>query len=63
MLFREFYNSVLDTAVTSNDDFPFSIQKVYFKKGELITQYGHVEDVVYFINVGIVEMSIKSYMT
>lgn len=63
MLFREFYNSVLNTAITSNDDFPFSIQKVRFKKGELITQYGQVEDVVYFINAGIVEMSIKSYMT
>lgn len=63
MLFREFYNSVLDTAVTSNDDFPFSIHKIHFKKGELITRYGQVEDVVYFINTGIVEMSIKNFMT
>lgn len=63
MLFREFYNSVLNTDITANDDLPFSIQKVHFRKGELITQYGDVEDVIYFINSGIVEMSIKSYMT
>ena len=63
MLFREFYNSVLHTAFAVDTDLPFSLEKVHFKKGELITHYGKVEDVVYFINVGIVEMSIKSYMT
>ncbi len=63
MLFREFYNSVLGTSIGSNKDLPFSVEKIHFEKGELITRYGQVEDVVYFINVGIVEMSIKSYMT
>ena len=63
MLFREFYNSVLHTSISSNDDLPFTIKNIHFKKGELITRYEQVEDVVYFINTGIVEMSIKSYMT
>ncbi len=63
MLFREFYNSVLNIAIASDDNLPFSVEKVHFKKGELITQYGQIEEVVYFINTGIVEMSIKSYMT
>jgi len=63
MLFREFYNSVLGTAFATNNELPFSVEKVHFKKGELITPYGKVEDSVYFMNVGIVEMSIKSYMT
>ena len=63
MLFREFYNSVLNTAIAADNDFPFSLEKVHFKKGELITQYGQVETMVYFMNAGIVELSIKSYMT
>ncbi|MEP3210497.1 MAG: cyclic nucleotide-binding domain-containing protein [Maribacter sp.] len=63
MSFREFYNSVLGTALTTNDALPFVVEKVHFKKGELITPYGKVEDMVYFMNAGIVEMSIKSYMT
>jgi len=63
MLFREFYNSVLHITIATDDDLPFSVEKIHFKKGELITQYGQVEEVVYFMNTGIVEMSIKSYMT
>lgn len=63
MLFREFYNSVLSTSISSYEDIPFPVKKTSFQKGTIITKYGQIENAVYFINEGIVEMTIKSYMT
>tara|TARA_R110002050_G_scaffold300018_1_gene467355 strand:- start:31079 stop:31645 length:567 start_codon:yes stop_codon:yes gene_type:complete len=63
MLFREFYNSILNTTFTSNDELPYPVKTLHLKKGELLTKYGQIENAVYFINKGIVEMTIKSYMT
>ena len=63
MLFRELYSSILNTSISSNDDLPFPVKTTHFKKGTIITQYGQIESAVYFINEGIVEMTIKSYMT
>ena len=63
MSFREYYNSILNTHICHDEDLPYPIENVHFKKGELITEYGQVESAVYFINKGIVEMTIKSYMT
>ena len=42
---------------------PFPVKKNKFTKGSFITQYDQVENAVYFINEGIVEMTIKSYMS
>jgi len=63
MTFKAFYNSVLNTAYTSDDDIPFSVKKMHFRKGELITTYGQIEKGVYFMNQGIVEFNIKSYVS
>ena len=63
MLFREFYSSVLNISIGSNEELPFPIKTIHLKKGERITEYGQIENNVYFINSGIVEMAIKSYMT
>jgi len=63
MYFLELYNSILNISNTSNYDLPFPIKKLHFKKGELITEYGQIENSIYFINKGIVQMTIKSYMT
>jgi len=63
MLFREFYNSVLKTSIISDNDLPFHVKKLYFKKGEIITSYKQVENAIYYINEGVVEMAIKSYMS
>jgi len=63
MLFKEFYNTVLNSPIESQKDLPFPIEKIHFKKGDFITEYEQVEDSVYFMNQGIVEFSIKSYMT
>lgn len=62
MLFLDLYNSVLNTSFTY-DDLPFPVEKIHVKKGAYLTRYGEVEDAVYFINEGIVEMTIKSYVT
>ncbi len=63
MTFLEFFNTILNTSFASYEALPFSVKKVHFKKGEIITEYGQVEDTLYFMNNGIVEMTIKSYMT
>lgn len=63
MLFREFYSSVLSIPIPSYEDIPFPVKKNHFKKGDIITQYRQTESNVYFINEGVVEMTIKSYMT
>lgn len=63
MLFIEFYNHVLKTNSVSYEELPYPVQKVEFKKGEVITTYGQIEGFVYFLNSGIVEMAIKSYVS
>lgn len=63
MLFRKFYNTVLKNSNTLEVDLPFLVKKSYFKKGDIITAYNDIESNIYFINKGIVEMTIKSYMT
>jgi len=63
MQFREFFSSVLGLQLFPAEDFPLPIETVHIKKGEIITQYGQTENAVYFINKGIVELTIKSYMT
>jgi len=62
MLFIDFYNSVLNTSF-AYDDLPFPMETIRVKKGTCLTVYGQVEDSLYFMNKGIVEMTIKSYMT
>lgn len=62
MLFIDFYNKILKASFTYSD-LPFPVKKVTVLKGISITTYGQVEDSLYFMNKGIVEMTIKSYMT
>lgn len=54
---------VLNTSLSSYHDLPFKVEKIKFEKGIIITKYGKVEDAIYFVNNGIVEMSIKSYVS
>ncbi|MEO9964493.1 MAG: Crp/Fnr family transcriptional regulator [Reichenbachiella sp.] len=63
MSFLAFYNSIVHTSIESINELPFSVGTVHFKKGEVVTEYDQLEDTVYFINEGMVEMTIKSYMT
>ena len=63
MLFREFFNTVLKTQISSDTGLPFPLKKLSLKKGAIITTYKQVENNIYFINKGIVEMTIKSYMS
>lgn len=63
MSFREFYNSILNTVISSDNDLPFPVKLDHYKKKAILTKYEQVEDRVYFINKGIVEMTIESYMS
>lgn len=63
MTFLEFYNFVLKVDYQPESKIPFSLNKVSYKKGEVITEYGQIENQIYFINKGIVEIKIKSYAT
>ncbi len=63
MEFKDFYGYVLNSSIESYDEIPYKVEKVHFKKGDIITRYGQVEDSIYYMNNGIVEMSIKSYMS
>lgn len=62
MKFKDFFNSTLGE-FESNISTPFPVEQIQLKKGMIITDYGQVEENVYFIKSGIVEMTIKSYMT
>lgn len=63
MLLKEFYYTVLKTSISSYTDLPFPVKKLHKKKGDIITTYEQVENAIYFINKGMVEMTIKSYMS
>ena len=66
MDFIVFYNSVLHhdpQEYITIEELPFGVQPIQFKKGDIITDYDQTERQVYFINEGIVELTIKSYMT
>ncbi|MES2851237.1 MAG: Crp/Fnr family transcriptional regulator [Bacteroidota bacterium] len=63
MQFRDFYNSILHTNVADDTGLPYPVSKTFFSKGSIITKYGEVEKAVYLLNSGILEMTIKSYMT
>ncbi|GMN07836.1 Crp/Fnr family transcriptional regulator [Croceitalea sp. MTPC5] len=62
MTFLMFYNRVLNENNTL-EELPFPVGKVFFQKGTVITDYNEIENAVYFVNSGIIELSIKSYMT
>lgn len=63
MSIKELYCLLLNIPVNTCDALPFPVKTVFFKKGETITPYGKIEDSIYFINDGIVEMTIKSYVS
>ncbi|MDO5970152.1 cyclic nucleotide-binding domain-containing protein [Flavivirga aquimarina] len=63
MTFLEFFNRTLNISTPSYEDLPFPVKKSFLKKGEIVTEYGQVEDSLYFMNRGIAEITIKSYVS
>lgn len=61
MTLREFY--IAKTGFSPDSALPYPVATRTFKKGACITRYGEIQDAVYFLNSGVVEMTIKSYMT
>ena len=58
MVMRAFINAHFGTHFTSDDELPFRVRDKSFKKGDVITRYDQVEKRMYFINDGIVQLSI-----
>lgn len=63
MNFRELYNKLLNENITADKELPFQVERISFKKGDILTAYGAVEPNVYFLHSGIVELKIKSYVS
>ncbi|MEM9078440.1 MAG: cyclic nucleotide-binding domain-containing protein [Bacteroidota bacterium] len=63
MIFREFYNYILQTDYKVNEELPFPVNSASFGKGGVLTKYNEIEKKVYFIQSGIVELKIKGYQT
>ncbi|QSE97850.1 Crp/Fnr family transcriptional regulator [Fulvivirga lutea] len=59
--FRALYKSVLGKEHMLDEELPFKVTKRIFKRKDIVTAYGDVENEVYFMNSGIVEMTIKAY--
>lgn len=62
MEFVEFFNNTLTSHLTY-EELPFPVEKIIFRKGDIVTEYNQIENSVYFMNDGIVEMTIKSYVS
>ncbi len=63
MSFLELYNTILNTSYESYNELPYKVKTIHFKKDDIISEYDKVEPFVYFINKGIVEMTIRSYVS
>ncbi|WP_420580741.1 Crp/Fnr family transcriptional regulator [Reichenbachiella sp.] len=62
MNFTDFFQSVIKVPADFTK-LPFPVSTLHIQKGAVVTDYGQVEENVYFIQSGILEMNIKSYMT
>ncbi len=58
MILQEYLIDNIDTSFIDASLIPFAIHKKEIKKGEVITPLNAIENKAYFINQGIVEMSI-----
>jgi len=60
MRFQDLYNHLLNDGTPAKEP-PFPVRSVSFEKNAVITKYDEVEQNLYFIQSGIVELKIKSY--
>jgi len=63
MTFLDLYNSLLNENALSYEEIPFLVNKRFYKKNTVLTKYGNVEQNVYFINQGVIELKIESNTT
>ena len=57
MTLLEYLNGQFGNAFKDNSTFPVSIKEVVFPKGSIITDYGQIERKLYFINSGLVQLT------
>lgn len=59
MKLREFINFLLNTDLAHDNELPFSVKQHRFAKGEVITDYGQIEQCAYFMSDGVVQFSVQ----
>jgi CRP-like cAMP-binding protein len=57
MTLKDYVNKYVDNQFSPFDELPFSTTILSIKKGTILTQIGAIENFAYFLNTGIVEMS------
>lgn len=63
MRFLDLYNKMLGENLSSEHELPFPVKPITFKKNTVLTNYGDVEQNLYFIHEGIIEIKIRSNTT
>ena len=61
MSFLTLFNTLTKENASSYDELPYLVTKTFCKKNTVLTKYGDIEQHVYFINQGVIELKIKSY--
>ena len=61
MTFLDLYNNILNENASSYNEIPFLVSKKFYKKNTVLTKYGDIEQHVYFINQGVLELKIESH--
>jgi hypothetical protein len=60
MKFIDLYRNIMQDQEVTHETLPFSIHKNDIKKGTVLTNYEAIEKKIYFINSGIIELSIEN---
>ncbi len=55
----DLYRNIIEDTEVTEEDLPFSIHRIDFKKGTVLTNYDAIEKRIYFINSGIIELAVE----
>jgi len=60
MKFIDLYRQIMENQEVTQEALPFSLHKYVIKKGTVLTDYESIEKRIYFINSGIIELTIEN---
>src|SRR5690606_21466157 len=56
----DIYRNIMENQEATQETLPFALHKNIVKKGTILTDYESIENRIYFINSGIIELSIEN---
>jgi CRP-like cAMP-binding protein len=59
MTILEFINTNVKTDFKDYNELPFKVSNKTFKKGDILTVYGQIERSAYFLNKGLIEITVR----